>query len=156
MAARAKSRKTFKWYLLLGQWTKFSNNFTETFLGWPSTKHAKMILLGCTKWPPELKIENLLMTSSCRPEAQFQNNFIEMFVEWHSTKIAKMVLLHWTKWQLELKQEEPWISISYSTEAITFMANLSSGEPSRAIMALLFLHIDVKLLKWTSSYFPER
>ena len=49
-----------------------------------------------------------------------------------------MVLLHWTKWQPERKQEKPQIGISYSTEAITFMANLSSGEWSRAIMALLF------------------
>ena len=49
---------------------------------------------------------------------QFSNNFTEMFVGWPSTKYA---------------------NISYSTEAITFMANLSSGERSRAIMALLFL-----------------
>ena len=69
--------------------------------------------------------------------AQFQNNFIEMFIEWLSTKISKMVLLHWTKWLPELKQEKPLIDISYSTEAITFMANLSTSERFRAIMALL-------------------
>ena len=49
-----------------------------------------------------------------------------------------MVLLHWTKWLPELKQEKPLIGISYSTEAITLIANFSSGELSRAIMALLF------------------
>ena len=27
------------------------------FLEWPSTKIAKMVLLGWTKWPPGLKIE---------------------------------------------------------------------------------------------------
>ena len=60
-----------------------------------------------------------------------------MFLEWLSTKIAKMVLLHWTKWLPELKQEKPLIGISYSTEAIIFMADFSSDERSRAIMALL-------------------
>ena len=41
----------------------------------------------------------------------------------------------------ELKIEKPLISISHSTNAITFMAYLSlpsSGEQSRAIMALVF------------------
>ena len=38
----------------------------------------------------------------------------------------------------ELKQEKCLIGISHSTDAITFMPNLSSGERSRAILALLF------------------
>ena len=37
-----------------------------------------------------------------------------------------------------LKQGKPLIAFSHSTDAITFMANLSSGELSRAILALLF------------------
>ena len=32
------------------------------------------------------------------------------------------------KWLPELKQEKPLIGISYPTEALTFMASLSSGE----------------------------
>ena len=49
-----------------------------------------------------------------------------------------MVVLGCIKWPPELKQEKPLIGISYSTEAITVMANLSSGECFRAIMDLLF------------------
>ena len=37
------------------------------------------------------------------------------------------------------KTRKTLIGISYSTETITFMANLSSGERSMAIMALLLL-----------------
>ena len=48
-----------------------------------------------------------------------------------------MVLLHRTEWPPELKIEKPLISISHSIDAITFMAYLSSGEQSRAVMALL-------------------
>ena len=36
---------------------RFQNNFTEMFLGWSSTKIAKMVLLCWTKWLQELKIE---------------------------------------------------------------------------------------------------
>ena len=35
----------------------FQSNFSEVFLLWPFTKIAKIIPLGWTKWPPELKIE---------------------------------------------------------------------------------------------------
>ena len=38
----------------------FYINFTEMFLGWPSTKIAKIILLRWTKWLPELKKEKPL------------------------------------------------------------------------------------------------
>ena len=98
------------------------------------------------KWPPELKIEKkLLMISTRRPLTKFQNSFIEMFIDWLSTKIAKPDLLHWTKWSPELNQRKPLIGISYSTESITFMANLSSREQSRAIMALLYLFLDINM-----------
>ena len=36
---------------------QFQNNFTEMFLGWSSTKIAKMVLIHWTKWLPELNIE---------------------------------------------------------------------------------------------------
>ena len=81
---------------------RFQNNFTKVFLWWPSTKIAKIIPLRWQKWPPKLKIENLLTTSS-KPMAWFQNNFTEMFLGWPSTKIIKMVPLHWTKWPPKLK-----------------------------------------------------
>ena len=35
---------------------QFQNSFTEMFLLCPSTKIAKMVPLGQTKWPLELKI----------------------------------------------------------------------------------------------------
>ena len=72
------------------------------------------------------------------PMARFQNNFTEVFLGWPSTKIAKMVLLCWTKWPPKLKVEKPLISISHAIDTITFTANVSLGERSRAIMALLF------------------
>ena len=39
---------------------RFQNNFTEMFLGWSSTKIAKMVLVCWTKWLPELKMEKPL------------------------------------------------------------------------------------------------
>ena len=66
--------------------------------------------------------------------APFQNSFIEMFLEWPSTKICWNAFATLNKMATRART----ISISYSTEDITFMANLSSGVQSRAIMALLF------------------
>ena len=43
------------------------------------------------------------------------------------------------------KNEKPLIDISYSTEAIIFMANLSSGERFRAIIALLLKKCQQKI-----------
>ena len=53
MATRAKNRKYFKRHLLGG----FQSNMIGLFLGRSSTKIAQIVLLCCTKWPPELKIE---------------------------------------------------------------------------------------------------
>ena len=60
---------------------QFQNNFTDMFLGWPSTEIAKMVPLCWTKWPPELKIEKTnkhLTTSPPKPMAQFQNKFFNI------------------------------------------------------------------------------
>ena len=105
MAARAKNRKTSKTTSSPRPIGRFQNNFTEMFLGWPSTKIAKMVPLRWTKWPSKLKIEkpfkrHLLL-------GRFQNNFTEMFLGWLSSKIAKMVLLRWTKWLSKRKIEKP-------------------------------------------------
>ena len=35
---------------------RWANNFIEMFLGWPSTKIAKMVPLCWIEWPPKLKI----------------------------------------------------------------------------------------------------
>ena len=108
MAARAKNRKTSKTTSAPRPIGRFQNNFTEMFLGWPSTKIAKMVRLRWTKWPSKLKIEKTLQTTSLpRPMGRFQNNFTEMFLGWLSTKIAKMVPLRWTKWPSKRKIEKP-------------------------------------------------
>ena len=82
----------------------FQSNFTAVFL-WPFTKGAKKVLLGWTKWPPELKLEKKkkplnisslasgLISQKCSSYPPF-------------AKIAKMVLLCWRKWLPELKIEE--------------------------------------------------
>ena len=41
----------------------FQNICTEVILQWPSTKIAKMVLLGWTEWRPELKIEKAFKRS---------------------------------------------------------------------------------------------
>ena len=108
MAARAKNRKTLKTTSSPRPMGRFQNNFTEMFLGWPSTKIAKMVSLRWTKWPSKLKIEKPLKTTSPpRPMGRFQNNFTWMFLGWPFTKIAKMVLLRWTKGPSKLKIEKP-------------------------------------------------
>ena len=63
----------------------FQNNFTEVFLLWPFTKIAKKVLLGWTKWLPELKIEKKTFK-------------IHLLGQWPdskmiSTTFAKMVLI---------------------------------------------------------------
>ena len=50
-----------------------------------------MVSLGRIKWPAELKIENLEMTS--RPMVQFYNNFREKFLLCPYTKMLKWCLL---------------------------------------------------------------
>ena len=57
-----------------------------------------------------------------------------MFLGWPATRIDKIALLPSTKWPPEIKTGEKTFN-----RHITFMANLSAGEQSRAIMALLFL-----------------
>ena len=50
-----------------------------------------------------------------------------------------------SKWLQEIKIEKPLITISHSVDAIIFMADLSfisSGERSRAIIALLYLNYE--------------
>ena len=49
---------------------QIQNNFTEIFLGWPSTKIAKMVLLRWTKWPPKIKIEKPLNNISLYANGQ--------------------------------------------------------------------------------------
>ena len=108
MATRAKNRKTLKTTSSPRPMGRFQNNFTEMFLGWPSTKIAKMIPLCWTKWPSKLKIEKPFKTTSPpRPIGRIQNNFTWMFLGWPSTKVAKMVPLRWTKWPSKLKIEKP-------------------------------------------------
>ena len=57
MAVKAENRKTIKTTSPPRPMGRFQNNFTGMFLGWPSTKIAKMVLLRWTKWPSKLKIE---------------------------------------------------------------------------------------------------
>ena len=108
MAVRAKYRKTLKTTTSPRPMGRFQNNFTEMFLGWPSTKIAKMVPLHWTKWPSKLKIEKPFKQHLLPGQiGRFQNNFTWMFLGWPSTKIAKMVLLRWTKWPSKLKIEKP-------------------------------------------------
>ena len=79
-----KKRKTRKMIFSLRPMGGFQNNFTGMFLGWPSTKSAKIVPLHWTKWSLELKIEKTF-----------------------KGKLAKMVLLCWTKWPPEPKIEKP-------------------------------------------------
>ena len=64
MAARLKNRKKHNMTSPPRPLTQFQNNFTGMFLGWPSTKIAQTVLLGWTRWPPELKLEKTLNISS--------------------------------------------------------------------------------------------
>ena len=107
MAARAKNRKTSKTTSSPRPIGRFQNNFTEMFLGGPSTKIAKMVPLRWTKWPSKLKIEKPFNDISSQANGPISNNFTEMFLGWLSTKIAKMVPLRWTKWPSKRKMEKP-------------------------------------------------
>ena len=59
MATRTKNRKYFKRHLLcnLG---RLQSNMTGLILRKSSIKIAQIVPLCCTKWPPELKLEDLL------------------------------------------------------------------------------------------------
>ena len=51
----------------------FQNNVAEMFLGWASTKIAKIVPLHSTKWPPELKTEKPLNKISSQTNATISN-----------------------------------------------------------------------------------
>ena len=72
MAARAKNRKMFNWFLLLNQCINFEIILQEGSLSGPLLKFAQIVALRRTRWPPELKIEKPLKDfSSPEPEDGF-------------------------------------------------------------------------------------
>ena len=79
---------------------------------------AAMFLLHWTRWPPELKTENLQTTSRHWPMTWFQNICTEVFHQWPATKITKMAPLGWTKWRQELKIEKPFKDISSAASVL--------------------------------------
>ena len=84
----------------------FQNICTEVFLQWPSTKTAKMVLLGWMAARAKNRKKKLLKISPPQPVSWFQSNFTEVCLILPCTKIAKKVPLGWTKWPPELKIEK--------------------------------------------------
>ena len=56
---KKQKQKNFKRHLFHSQWPRFQNNFTDKFL-MSFYQNAKLVPLGRTKWPPELKIRKNL------------------------------------------------------------------------------------------------
>ena len=107
MASRAKNRNYSNDILSLANDLISIYICTGVFLQWPSSKIAKIVLLGWIKWQPELKIEKKKhLKKSLQPVSRVQNIFTEVFLIWHFTKIAKIVPLGWIKWPPELKVEK--------------------------------------------------
>ena len=110
----------------------FQNYFIEICLGWPFTRIAKTVLLRWTKWPPELKIEKVFK------QHLFIGQLFDFKIILQKCSLGNPLpkLLKW------LPLETPLISISHSLMPslswLILTDLLSSGERSRAIMALLF------------------
>ena len=86
----------------------FQNNFTEVCLLWPSTEIAKIVLLGWTKWRPELKIEKPLNDIYSKANGPiFPNNFTKMFFLCFLLRLLYVlhpscIICHLSKWYLLL------------------------------------------------------
>ena len=108
MAARAKNRKTSKTTSSPRPIGRFQNNFTGMFLGWPSTKIAKMVPLRWTKWPSKLKIEKPFKRHLLPGQwADFKIISQKCSLDDSLLKLLKWFRSGWTKWPSKRKIEKP-------------------------------------------------
>ena len=107
MATRAKNRKISKTTSSPRPIGRFQNNFTEMFLGWPSTKITKMVPLRWTKWPSKLKIEKPFKRHLLPGQwADFKIISQKCSLDDSLLKLLKWIPPRWTKWPSKRKIEK--------------------------------------------------
>jgi hypothetical protein len=81
----------------------FQPNFTGVISTIPCCAHHQLFPLHCTKWPSELKIENVARLSQVKLLVGFKPNFTGVINTIPCCAHGRHVPLHSTKWPPELK-----------------------------------------------------